>query len=267
MGKRTYPISASQVKKYKTCPKQYWYRYVSDIYSTKMGAGYRGMGSAVHEAIENVLLDDPEERDELVLLKKLRAEEERLGYDYPTRFDDDVQKCLVNASKYISSLGDQKIIGIEDDHTFNVTRPDIVHPFRGIMDVCTEDSIIDWKTGTPRPEDEAIQAAIYLAAYAGKYNRVPKEIRFVYLKKETVNIHKSTDDNGMKFWDENQMPDSWSQVMFYAIQILDSWENDGPWIAIPDRDTCHWCDYQFFCKEGGVGVEHIDWDQFSERVK
>lgn len=255
-----YPISASQAKRFKACPKQYAYRYVWPHGSFKQGLGYAEFGRTVHEAIENVLEEDPYNRTEDDLYGKFLWETKQLDYEYPDDWDKNLHTCLQNAAKFVSKL-EEEIKGVEVEHTFRLSRPDIVYPLFAIMDICTDKGIIDWKTGKPRPEDEKIQAAVYLAAYAHKYNKLPEYIAFVYLKTGEKTVHSRTDDEGNVFWGADTEPEAWSQLVSLAKQILNAWETDV-WPARPSPDVCHWCDYQLFCPQSGVGCEDVPWENY-----
>lgn len=260
---RDYPISASQLKKYKKCPEQYRLRYDSDHDPTKLGQGYRQLGGAVHKSIENILLDDTELRKQNTLEQKLIAEEKTLGYKYPPSMAKDVTKCLKNASKYIAvELSDEKILDVELDRIFPVNRPDLSHDFRAIMDVTTEDGIIDWKTGKKRPKDERVQAGVYLAAYSANYGRIPKYIKFVYLKNDKVKVstHRQQDKNGKVFWNE-EINEYWDEVIATSREILKSWET-GEWPAKPAESKCYWCDWEGFCSSSPVGMGGKEWWKF-----
>ena len=255
-----YPISASQAKKYKNCPKQYAYRYVWPHSSFKIGEGYAEFGTTVHEAIESVVMEDPYNRTEDDLYGKFLMATRDLDYEYPDEWEKDLHTCLQNAAKFIAGL-EEEIKGVEVQHKFRVSRPDIVYPLFAIMDITTDHGIIDWKTGKPRPADEKIQAAIYLAAYAHKYNKLPEYIQFVYLKTGEKTTHSRTDEEGNVFWGKDTEPEAWSEVITIAKQILTSWETDY-WPAKPSPDNCHWCEYQLFCPQSGVGVEELDWELY-----
>lgn len=253
MASRDYPLSASQLKTWKRCPKSYEFKYKDVFKPTKAPKGYRSMGSAVHESIENVMECNPDLRDEEQLNWRFTEELMDLDYDYPEAMHDNVMTCIANAARYISDRDDAEIRGLEVDHEFTVNRPDISYPFRAIMDVCTDTEIWDWKTGKRRKKDETIQAAVYLAAYTNKYGEVPEAIRFVYLKEREVGTISRTDNEGNEFWSLDEQPNGWDEVIDLAKQILRGWETDE-FPAKPDEGKCYWCDYEIFCPASKVGV-------------
>lgn len=258
-------ISASQLKKWRTCPESYRFRYKSDIEPTRAEKGYRSMGSAVHEAIENVLVEDPTVRSQDKLEFRFENELQNLDYEYPESMHDTAMGCVSNAARYIASYREKfndgerlTIRGVEVDHKFEVNRPDISYPFRAIMDVTTEGEIWDWKTGNRRPADELLQGAVYLAAYGNKYGEVPEAMRFIYLKDREVETYPRTDDNGHVFWSESKQPDGWDEAIKLAKQLMRAWRLDE-WPAKPG-DPCYWCSYEMFCSASPVGVGDVNYE-------
>lgn len=258
-------LSASQLKKWRRCPEEYRFRYKSDRQPTKAEKGYRSMGSAVHETIETTLEENPELRQESKLNWIFESELEDLDYDYPEEMHDTVLTCLSNAARYISMRKDIEFRGVEVDHTFRVNRPDISADFRAIMDVTTKgrDEIWDWKTGNVREEEDHIQAAVYLAAFANKYGTVPEVIRFIYLKDREVNSIKRTDENGTEFWSEEERPDGWEEVIRLAKEVLRAWEDDE-WPADPAPNKCYFCDYSYFCSAAPTGMGNVSWEKYGQ---
>lgn len=258
-----YPLSASQVKTYKRCPESYRLKYVSDVKPTKASRGYRSAGSAVHDTIENVLTRSPQLRDEEHLNKRFEQELSQLEYEYSEDMRENVITCLSNAARYISTRNDTIITGVETDHTFHVTRPDISYPYRGIMDVITKTEIWDWKTGKKRPEDERIQAAVYMAAYTNYTGHAPEAIRFIYLKNREVSTYQQGEgDDG--FWSEDGEPDGWDEVITLSKQILRAREK-GDFVARPSDSKCYWCDYEMSCGASKVGVGSESPEKFVRR--
>lgn len=253
MSSRDYPLSASQLKSFKRCPRSYEFSYKDDYPETKAPKGYRAMGSAVHEAIENVMRRAPTLRDETMLEDRFQRELDGLDYEYPAEMDEKVDTCISNAAAYIASRTDAEIQGLEVDHEFTVDRPDLTYPFRAIMDVCTTEEIWDWKTGKRREQDEQIQGAVYLAAFMNKFNRPPEAIRFIYLKDREVGSIERTDEHGQEFWSESKEPEGWEQVVSLAKRILRSWEKDE-FPAKPSESKCFFCDHEIFCEASKAGV-------------
>lgn len=250
-----YPISASQVKKWKKCPKQFWYSYISDVEVSDDGNKYTEMGNAVHEAIENYLnagneMDNTSEIEKNLQIHLSAVEDD---YEYGADMEERAQKCLTNAAKYLKLL-DEEILGVELDRTFHVDRPGITSDFRAIMDLATENKIVDWKTGNKGPEK--VQAAIYIVAYWHEFGELPEEVHFVYMKDGDVNIHKA-EEGGEVYWDE-EVNTYWDEMVPYA-QAMQNAIEMGNFPADPGESKCHWCAYSRHCPEGG-GVGDIPWE-------
>lgn len=242
-------ISASQMKSFARCPKEYSFKYQSDLRGTKMGEGYAALGRAVHVSIEEVLSEYPQLRDETQLEYKFKKVLDGNDWDYPSRMNDAAETCLENAAKYLSNHGNTEIRDVEVDHRFNVSRPDINQNFRAILDVTTDTAIWDWKSGkNVRVEDEKIQGSVYMAAYTQLYGHPPDEIRFVYLRKGEVNSHSSNLNE-----DDNEM---WENMIRLAKKVKRAWKlNDFP--AKPDPSKCFWCAFEGYCEFSAIGTG--DW--------
>lgn len=254
-------FSASQIKTFKTCPKEYWYKYVSDKDPAYVEKGYLSLGSAVHETIEAVLLEYPDLRDRKQLEHKMQTHLENMDHGIPESMVDKAFTCVGNAAHYIAKQEDLDILGIEAEHKFDVNRPDISYPFLAIMDVTTSEGIVDWKTGNVYEDSERLQGGVYLAAYANMYGRVPEYVKFVYLKDREVNTYSRTDGNGHEFWSDEKMPDGWQEVIKIAKQLQKAWREDT-WPAKPDTAPCYFCDYKNFCPQGKRGVDNVSFEKY-----
>jgi len=249
-----YPISASQLKKWKRCPKSYEYGYIKEKEETRLSIGYLEVGSAVHETIEEVLTERNNVTDRSTLeywfdrVYEEGTNENRWGV--PQSMKSKGTKALQNAAKFVAEE-DIDIVGVEEDCTFRVNRNDIDHPFRGIIDIVTPTGIIDWKTGSKRPEDEMIQAGVYIAAFTHKYHRVPESVTFVYLKDQLDTTVLQSQ------WDGQENP-LWGDVIAYAKRLLQA-KAKNEWPAKPSSSTCYWCDYKGYCVDSKIGVEEVDY--------
>lgn len=243
-------MSASGIKKFGDCPKQWWFRYVSDLDPEIGEPKYLDLGNAVHYTIEDVLPQVSPPYDEEELHANLRQVYEAVYYDLVTDdLKDAADTCLRVAARTVAKK-QPDILGIEAEVTFNVDRPDLSSQFNAKMDVCTETEIWDWKTGSIRddtPLKEKIQGAVYMAAYHVKYGRPPEKIRFLYLKEEQARSLDPTDE-------------VWETMLNRAKRLALAKRNDD-FPATPG-DVCHWCDYQHACSAaGGVGID-FDWTKW-----
>lgn len=241
----------------------YWYKDERKPFT--VDKGYRSLGSAVHEAIENVLNDSPQLRDQDRLEYEVQQQLDEMDHGVPETMVDDAYSCVANAAKWVSQQ-DFEVVGVEDEHDFKVSRPDLSIPFKAIMDVTTKQGIIDWKTGNRYESKERLQGAVYLSAYADKYDRIPEYVKFIYLKDREVQTYSRKDETtGHEFWGEDEMPDGWGEVIRIAKKIQRAWREDK-WPAKPETAPCHFCDARYWCPEGGYGVDSVDPFKFCNDV-
>ena len=247
--------SASKLKKFKGCPKQYEFRYISDREQTKADEGYLGLGSAVHECIENVLSDGLSEyrkdgsfpnyfgsESDLTYYIKRPYSSKVKKYDVPDDMAEDGEKYLANAAGFLASKDLTKIRDIEEWMDYNIKGQDMI----AIMDVTTEESIWDWKTGKKREEDEIIQGAVYMGAYQSTYGHPPSAVNFIYLKDRKVRKVAPTDDN-------------WQKMIQILEELQLAYEQEN-FPATPG-DPCYFCGFEGYCSASPVGLGDVDWTQ------
>lgn len=250
-----YPLSASGVKKFKRCPKSFELKYIRGHGGTGEPSGYADLGSAVHTAIERILMENsigmlsetPNQLKELMVGEYKAIDPDVDNEKYQTGLD-----CLEVAARYTAMQGLESFRGIEQDFKFALGRDDIDHSFRGKMDVASPSEVWDWKTGkNVYEESEIIQGMIYAMGYLDEFGEPPEKIRFVYLRKEVERVIDPTDEN-------------WDQMLDAARNVVEA-KRSGVFEAKPDGSTCFWCGYEGFCSasEGGspVGTGQVSWSQ------
>lgn len=244
-----YPLSASAVKSFKRCPKSFELHYIDGYDGTKGGSPYAELGSAVHEAIERVLLEDT-----ISSLSKQSNQLRELMLGQYREIDPEIEdehfntglECLEVASRYTAMQGVDEFQGVEREFEFALARPDINHSFRGVMDVNTESEVWDWKTGTNvYEEDEIIQGMIYAMGFMDEYGYPPEKIRFVYIQKEIERVIEPTDEN-------------WQKMLDYVRDVVQAKES-GEFPAKPDDGKCHFCGYQGYCDSTPNGAGQLEW--------
>ena len=250
-----YPLSASGVKSFKRCPQSFKLKYIDGLDGTKVVGDAAGLGSAVHEAIERVLMENSIGKlsETPNQLKELMVGEYR-AID-PDVADDKYQlglECLEVAARYTAMQGLESFQGIEQDFKFALAREDIDHSFRGLMDVATPSEVWDWKTGkNVYEEDEIIQGMIYAMGYMHEFGHPPEKIRFVYLQKEIERVIDPTDEN-------------WEKMLDTVRGVVQA-KKSGEFPADPGSTKCYFCGREGFCSsaEGGspVGAGGISWSQ------
>lgn len=254
VGEEVPRISASRIKKYRTCPKQYWFSYESELSGTKASKGYLDLGSAVHIAIENILDSGKPVKFRNKLAHDLKKEyKETAEAQRLKEFDDSMYRdglgYLEVAARYIDGQ-DADITGVEKEVDYGLSRTDINARLKAIMDVTTENEIWDWKTGRIRDEtpiDEKIQGAVYMKAYEEAYGEPPEEVRFVYLKEEKERCLDPSDE-------------TWEAMLKYCRTLMKGLR-DEDFTANPG-DACYFCSYELYCDASPAGVGNVDYEKF-----
>lgn len=241
-------ISASGIKKYRKCKKQYWYKYFSDIEAPEEGEiEHFEVGNAVHDSIENVLQEeDVTSMSEEELLRTLRDEERSLDYNYEDSAK--VQSCLETAASYISKFV-TNITSVEDKMEMDVNGIDYIGYADLISDLffkeeSCNDVIVDWKTGQEIEEwEEKVQGGMYVKMFHEEHGRWPDAIQFVYLNEGNISTHYRISD-GEVMWNDYKN-EYWDEISKDVSNITNSLYNDD-WEANPP-DNCYFCDYKYAC--------------------
>lgn len=245
-------ISASRVKKYNRCPKQYELSYERDLPGDDANE-YTVIGSLIHDAIEEVL---NEHEGDFTRQNAVSRRLKRVFFDLEDEPDrdtelvgeslrDDALGSLDTAAKYLVSRN-PTIRGVEVPSLFEITS--LKAKSFGYMDVCTESEIWDWKTGSTPDEDgqdegEVIQGSLYMGAYYHEYGVMPEKIRFVYLKENTVRSIEANEDN-------------WDRMLKHASRLVNGQRNDH-YPPDPSRSKCHWCSYSHFCSADPTSIKQV----------
>jgi len=248
-----YNISASQVKAHSQCPKQWWFRYQSELEATKKDSKYLDLGSRVHEAIESAISGEniPPLGHKKSVEATIQNKYEELGREYPLSddmYEDGLEYCSV-AARYISKR-EPALQDVERRKEYRIERGDISTGVTAILDVVANSEIWDWKTGRIRdetPHEEKIQAAVYMAAYLEAYGEPPDIINFVYLKEEEVRRLQPEDE----IW----------EYMIERAKALVSAKKTGDFPGEPG-EQCYWCGYEFWCDDSAVGIGGTPWEEY-----
>ena len=250
-------LSASGIKTYKSCPKKYFYNYISDIeVPEEKTIEHFEIGNTVHDSIENVLQQDGcLDLSESQLLQSLKLEEEKMDYQYED--NSKVKTCLEFAAKYISAYV-TSINTVEERMTMNQMGID----FSGYADLIGdvndngtvyENTIVDWKTGKENEEwKEKIQGGIYAKMFREMYGEWPESIHFVYLSEGSKSVHNRVND-GEVMWNDHQNK-YWNEIKNHISNMTsDAYSDDFE--AKPDSSQCYFCDYKFACSDYIGGEE------------
>lgn len=249
-------ISASQVKTWNKCPKQWWFRKRSDLSPTKADSKYANFGIAVHEAIENVLSKQKNVVTDQTTLRELFIAEFasiRGEHDVPDGMFEDAEKCLSTAARFVEKHSERKIKAIEKYIEFKMSQGEVTGPVSSIIDVVADGEIWDWKTGRIRDDtqiDEYIQSSVYALAYNYEYGDWPETVRFIYLKEER-----------MRTVGGDNAPDAMNKMIRTA-ESLQTGKEEEEYPANPG-EKCYWCRWEMFCDDSPVGVGQLDWGKWS----
>lgn len=258
MTEKVEELSASGVKKFIQCPKQFYLHYLSDLPEPEEGeVEHFQVGNSVHDSLENVLLDEPDIDDQERFLEKLEAEEETLEYNYSD--NDKVDNCLQTASRWITSFV-KEVKHVEEK--WKMERDGI--EYRGLADLIAdveqdgelyENTVVDWKTGSVNEEwKERIQGGMYAEMHNEIYGEYPEAIVFVYLDEETQSFHPRISD-GEVFWNQKENK-YWSEIKEWKGKILQS-EALDEWEAKPEQSKCYFCSYKHYCSDSPIGAEDV----------
>jgi RecB family exonuclease len=244
-------LSASQIKTFNRCPLSYKLKYVDDHPDQKVDKGYLALGSAVHEAIEEVLLTDPRlEASRLSRDFKRAYRNGEYHEDVPEDMFDDGLGYLDVAARYIDAHVDE-VVDVEVKTEYGLSRSDVDSKFFGYADVTTPTAVLDWKTGKIKSNtdtEETIQGAVYMMGFYDLYGYPPESINFVYLKEQKQRSLDPSDD-------------LWDRMINHATNLLRATERED-WPAKPG-DACFWCGQEFWCPDQRAnGYGHIDWERF-----
>jgi len=257
MSDRVEYLSASGIKSFRGCEKQYWYKYISDIERPEEEEPeHFSIGNTVHDSLEQVLQEEGTlDMSEDELLSRLREVERSLDYNYDD--SEKVQTCLEFAAKYISGYVTD-IVSVEDRFEVDMKGIDFVGYADLIGDVDDRgnqlnDVIIDWKTGKENDEwKERIQGGMYVKMFHEIYGRWPDSIQFIYLNEGTRSVHNRMDDGNI-LWNDYQN-EYWDEIEGDISDISNALYNDE-FEAKPESSRCHFCDFKYHCAEGGIGSE------------
>lgn len=238
-------LSASSIKTHQSCPKRFELSRILKLPpATVDDKGYRQLGSAVHGAIEHILEDErwkEPPRHANQIRTELIAHFQETDPDVDKDLWDRGMNCLETASKWLTSPdfgGDMVFRDIEAEFEFSLGRADIQASFKGYIDATTEGTVIDWKTGNVREDDEVLQGAVYMRGYQELYGEPPDEILFVYLKEGKERSLEPSDEN-------------WSELTTAAAQVIQDIQREQ--FDPNPGSNCYWCDHSPWCEFDPAG--------------
>lgn len=249
-------ISASKIKSFEECEEQFRLRYVEGY--EEMGPPNRWIrrGNAVHDAVEDALTRSSDPSVGSDALKAIyRANGGQSGYQLSDQLHDHVTASLEAISRYCRKHVDE-VRDVELEVEFGVDHATLTRDFGGYMDLATDTTVVDWKTGKSegKEADEAIQGAVYMGGYAYEYGEPPERIQFVYCNPEAGDDHP-------KIRTIEPDDDLWAELLGKAKRLLAA-HDAGEYTADPGPSKCHFCDYEVHCAYSPVGAGNVDWEVY-----
>lgn len=251
-------VSASRLKCWSGCRRQFFYRYVERIETPTAPALF--LGQAVHELLRLNNLrqwrgethDSEQLREALESWWKRESPNARVAWKAPEDEGKAQQQTWTLFETYLEQQpveAKQKPEGVE-------VRIDCelgpgIPPLIGILDLVQSGVIIDYKTAarTPDPSMAAHQHVTQLCCYALLFREATgrKESGFelhhlIKTKQPKIAIHRL----------DPMTPTQEAQLFFLIDDYLDGIANER-WLASPGPH-CAWCDYSDRCrKQSGIG--------------
>ncbi|HCH00009.1 MAG TPA: hypothetical protein DE036_09660, partial [Actinobacteria bacterium] len=235
-------LNATKIECYKTCPRQYYYKYVMNIPSRPSGAP--SFGTVVHDALAEFygLVKEGEKAPGLETLiglyekhwsgvgysSKLQEDEyKKKGYAQLTEFyhlhADDIKPALVIEAGFDMEIGGHLVRGRIDR-----------------IDRLDNESveIIDYKTGKPKEQkriDGDLQLGIYALAARKFFGYEPSALSLYFMETNEKVTTVRTDE---------QLREVEQDIVACAADILGG--NFAPVANL--RGHCRWCDFKPLCE-------------------
>ncbi|HKR99153.1 MAG TPA: ATP-dependent DNA helicase, partial [Candidatus Dormibacteraeota bacterium] len=243
-------VSVSDLRAYKACPRRFEYRKryqlpvrdtVQSWYGTlvhgvlQAAAAQRGSGALVDGDAVATLWQQAWEQSRGP--KGLHAELRGLGEEQLRR--------------YIASPAwqDARILRAEDRFVMQLPGGDVVGRFDRVDADGGVATVIDYKTGRPKPEESArrdlqVRAYAVAAAEREQAERAAVELHFL----QTAEVTRVVFDN-------RALDKAKYQVAATTAEITASWR-DGYFPPRPSQWQCSRCEYRTVCDEGLATVQH-----------
>jgi RecB family exonuclease len=197
-------LSATRVKMYLTCPRQFRYKYVEEIPGDLTGA--LAFGQVIHQVLRNIgqwSLSHGEPLNESVALYEFSRLWEEIVYRESPRFKDDEEMVSYSALAKLILIGfieahREKPLPILLEYPFEIPLKDEgsgrEYLIRGIIDRVdqVEDGlvIVDYKTGKRKPSQkqlsEDVQLTIYALAAQRLFKQQVKQVVYYHLRDQTT---------------------------------------------------------------------------------
>jgi len=172
-------LSASRLKTFSACPKQYYYAYIDKQDTKKHPAAV--LGTAVHRTIERVYRDRTEPVS--TFIREFDAEAEKCGVEDPR------SKYKNDGIKMVGDFDYGKRIPKESELEFTLAFPNQAHPLcmvHGYIDQAYDWGFVDLKTNARKPLqgvlDNDLQFIVYNWAYKEIYGQTAQQRIWQHLR-------------------------------------------------------------------------------------
>ena len=169
-------ISATSLKMYQTCPKQWQFKYIIKLKQAPNPAFI--IGIAYHKGIE--LLDNPKNTLEKVIKIIKKDMLAKLSDEAIDRFG------MVRKFLEIYDKNKPKFKVIESEWKFSISMPTVPVPIFGFLDKIIKGGFFEAKTSIKDFTDEdvrGVQTDIYAYAYRSRTGKMPTEIIYQIMNK------------------------------------------------------------------------------------
>lgn len=239
-------ISYSQINMYKRCPMQYKFRYIDGLKMKPKSS--RILGTAVHSGLEEGFREKLNNGGSDIRIKNLMKEktvntieellksEQEIDWnedDNPNRLKDDGAKMV---SVYYDEKG-KKIKPVEVEKEFEIKFQNVDWTLKGKIDIIASKTIIDYKTGSSKPQDEWVFYDDQLKLYRVVYNS-PVESHWI--------IRYKVKDPAIFVYRREILEEEMKQTLqdlAVVVQLI----RTGYFYRKNDLKVCGWCGYKEIC--------------------
>lgn len=260
---RPLALSPSRAGDYQQCPLLYRFRAIDRLPEPKTVAQVKG--TLVHAVLEEMHTLPRSEREYAPMVKRLRPhwssmceQDPELGELVPAeQLHDFLVECRSLLRGYFEMENPRGFDASECEMYVNTVLPNGV-PVRGFIDRVDvaptgEVRVVDYKTGKmPKPQwsqQARFQMLFYALAYWRLFDRIPAQLRLMYLKvSDSMFLSPSVEQ--LEFF-ERDLAELWAKI-----------EMDGRSGQFRTKTSklCGWCPHQALCPEfGGVPPEYPGW--------
>lgn len=179
--------SASQISCYISCPRKYYFRYIAKVkpekYSDNLAFG-KNIHRVVDEFFKSRSTDKEFSPDQACdLFAMLWEKEDGVSYSKSNTFESLKDKGAAMLKLYLEDMAEAEIEATEQPFTVPLIDEDgnvLEKPLVGVLDMVSEDCIIELKTAGRRFDDFRLKNDIQATAYAYAISKLYGERRVLF---------------------------------------------------------------------------------------